>query len=73
MGITVATEVLFPERFPSDEKIIKKKGNPNKILFWIGSRNQNHICQRGIASRIKKAPKSVKLLIKINLMKKGIG
>lgn len=65
MGITVATEVLFPEQVSQVMKIIKKKGNPNKILFWIGSRNQNHILQREIALKIKKeAPKSVKLLIK---------
>ena len=65
MGITVATEVLFPTQVTRVLEIIKKKGNLNKILFWIGSRNQNHILQRGIASRIKKeAPKSVKLLIK---------
>ncbi len=65
MGITVATEVLFPDQVSTVLKVINKKGNPGKILFWLGSRNQNHILQRGIASRIKKeAPKSVKLLIK---------
>lgn len=65
MGITVATEVLFPDQVSQVLKIINKKGNPNKILFWIGSRNQNHILQREIALRIKKeASKSVKLLIK---------
>lgn len=65
MGITVATEVLFPDQVSQVLKIIGKKGNVNKILFWLGSRNQNHYLQRGIALRIKKeAPKSVKLLIK---------
>jgi len=65
MGITMATEVLFPDQVTQVLKIIKKKGNPNKILFWIGSRNQNHYLQREIARKIKdEAPKSVKLLIK---------
>jgi len=65
MGITIATEVLFPDQVSQVLKIIGKKGNPNKILFWLGSRNQNHYLQREIASRInKEAPKSVKLLIK---------
>ncbi len=65
MGITVATEVLFPDQVSRVLKIVGKKGNPNKILFWLGSRNQNHYLQREIALRIKKeAPKSVKLLIK---------
>lgn len=65
MGITIATEVLFPDQVSQVLEIIKKKGNPDKVLFWIGSRNQNHILQREISLRIKKeAPKSVKLLIK---------
>jgi chorismate mutase len=65
MGITVATEVLFPDQVTQVLKIIKKKGNPNKILFWIGSRNQNHYLQKEIALKIKdEAPKSVKLLVK---------
>lgn len=65
MGITVATEVLFPDQVSLVLKIIKKNGNPDKILFWLGSRNQNHYLQRGIALRInQEAPKSVKLLIK---------
>lgn len=65
MGVTVATEVLFPDQVTQVLKIIKKKGNPNKILFWIGSRNQNHYLQREIALRINnEAPKSVKLLVK---------
>ncbi len=65
MGITVATEVLFPDQVSQVLKIISKKGDPNKILFWLGSRNQNHYLQREIALRInKEAPKSVRLLIK---------
>ena len=46
-------------------KIIEKKGNPEKILSWLGARNQNHRIQRLIALKIKKeAPSQVKLLIK---------
>jgi len=64
-GITVATEVLFPEQVSLVLKIIEKKGNPEKILFWLGARNQNHRLQRLIALKIKKeAPPQVKLLIK---------
>jgi chorismate mutase len=64
-GITVATEVLFPEQVSLVLKIIEKKGNPEKILFWLGARNQNHRIQRLIALKIKKeAPSQVKLLIK---------
>ena len=44
---------------------IGKKGDLNKVLLWIGSRNQNHLIQREIAKIVKeKMPKTVKLLIK---------
>jgi chorismate mutase len=65
MGLTVATEVLLPEHVSLVLEIIGKLGDPEKVLFWLGSRNQNHVLQREIALRIKKeAPKQVKLLIK---------
>lgn len=65
MGITVATEVLVPDHVIQVLKIFNKKGNPEKIVFWLGSRNQNHFLQREIAATIKKhAPKKVKLVIK---------
>jgi len=65
MGITIATEVLFPEQVSQIIKGIAKGGDPRKIVFWLGARNQNHRIQRLIALRIKEeAPSQVKLLIK---------
>ena len=65
LGITVATEILLPEQLNQLIKGIGKKGDLNKVLLWIGSRNQNHLIQREIAKIIKeKMPKTVKLLIK---------
>lgn len=65
LGITVATEILLPEQLIQLIKGIGKKGDLNKVLLWIGSRNQNHLIQREIAKVIKeKMPKMVKLLIK---------
>jgi len=65
IGLIIASEVLFPEQVNQVIKAIAKKGDPRKILFWLGSRNQNHQIQRLISLRIKKeAPSQVKLLIK---------
>src|SRR3989338_2226395 len=65
LGITVATEILLPEQLTQLIKGINKNGDLSKVLLWIGSRNQNHLIQRGIAKIIKeKMPKTVKLLIK---------
>jgi len=65
IGITVATEILVPNQLIQLIKGIGKKGNLNKILPWIGSRNQNHIIQREIAQIVVDLmPKSTKLLIK---------
>jgi len=65
MGMIVATEALFPSQVSIVIKNIGKLGNAKKIIFWLGSRNQNHHLQREIALRIKEeASKSVKLLIK---------
>jgi len=65
LGITVATEILLPEQLTQLIKGINKNGDLSKVLLWIGSRNQNHLIQRGIAKIIKeKMPKTVKLLVK---------
>ena len=65
LGITVATEILLPEQLIRLIRVIGKKGDLNKVLLWIGSRNQNHLIQREIAKIVKeKMPKTVKLLIK---------
>lgn len=65
LGMTVATEILLPEQLTQLIKGIGKKGDLNKVLLWIGSRNQNHLIQREIAKIIKeKMPRTVRLLIK---------
>ncbi len=66
LGITVGTEVLMSQNVTSLIKCLDKNGgDPTKLLFWLGSRNQNQDVQRGIARRIsKEAPNNVKLLIK---------
>lgn len=65
IGLTVASEVLFPEQVSQIIKGITKGGDPRKIVFWLGARNQNHRIQRLIALKIKEeAPSQVKLLIK---------
>lgn len=65
MGLTVATEILIPSQIDQLIKVIGKKGNLNKVILWIGSRNQNHLIQREISQIInKEMPKTVKLLIK---------
>jgi chorismate mutase len=66
MGITMGTEVLIPEDVTTViEGINENKGNPSKVLLWLGSRNQNHLIQREIARRVlNEAPNNVRLLIK---------
>ena len=65
IGMIVATEILLPEQLNQLIKGISKNGDLNKVLLWIGSRNQNHLIQREIAKIIKeKMPRTVKLLIK---------
>lgn len=66
MGITIGTEVLIPEHVTKViEGIDQNDGDANQVLLWLGSRNQNHIIQREIATRIKdEATENVKLLIK---------
>lgn len=66
MGITVATEVMLPIHVKQVMRgIIKNGGNPEKILLWLGSRNQNQLIQRRVAEvMLDEAPSSVKLMIK---------
>ncbi|PIS16050.1 hypothetical protein COT62_00445 [Candidatus Roizmanbacteria bacterium CG09_land_8_20_14_0_10_41_9] len=65
MGVTVATEVLLPNHVTEVLNGIKGDGDPSQVLFWLGSRNQSHLIQREVASRMKEeAPETVKLMIK---------
>lgn len=64
-GMIMATEVLFPEQVNQViEEVIKNNGKLNNLLFWLGSRNQNHKVQKEIASQINKVSKEIKLMIK---------
>ncbi|PJB89368.1 hypothetical protein CO083_00825, partial [Candidatus Roizmanbacteria bacterium CG_4_9_14_0_8_um_filter_34_12] len=50
MGLTVATEVLLPNHVKEVmQGIIANGGNPEQVLLWLGSRNQNHLTQQEIA------------------------
>lgn len=65
LGIIMATEILFPEQVDQViEGVEKNNGNSKNLLFWLGSRNQNHKTQKGIAGRIHKISKDIKLMIK---------
>jgi 3-deoxy-D-arabino-heptulosonate 7-phosphate (DAHP) synthase len=66
LGITIGTEILLPEQVTSlVSSLCNHNGDPTKILFWLGSRNQNHVIQREIVRRIlEEAPNNVRLLIK---------
>jgi 3-deoxy-D-arabino-heptulosonate 7-phosphate (DAHP) synthase len=66
LGITAGTEVLLPEHVTDLVGAIEASGGDSaKLLFWLGSRNQNQHIQKGIAERIRlDAPSEVKLLIK---------
>lgn len=53
MGITFGTEALLPDHVSSlIEAVGKNGGNQANLLFWLGSRNQNHMIQVDIARRI---------------------
>lgn len=66
MGMTVATEVLQPDHvIKVIREIEENNGNPEKVLLWLGSRNQNDRVQKSIARTIlNQAPDKVKLLVK---------
>lgn len=64
-GVPLATEVLIPEHVTAIIKELKCQSTPPKLIFWLGSRNQNHLIQTEIARLIKtQAPKETLLLIK---------
>jgi 3-deoxy-D-arabino-heptulosonate 7-phosphate (DAHP) synthase len=58
-GIVPATEVVSEENVKEILKIFPD----SEILFWIGSRNQNHFLQREIAKEVSKNKKAF-LLVK---------
>ena len=66
LGITVGTEVLLPGQVTElADGIRNHGGDPTKMFFWLGSRNQNQFIQREIARRIlRKTPSNVKLIVK---------
>ena len=63
-GLIPATEILTPEHARKIVSAIKAYGNSAKILLWIGSRNQNHIQLKQIASILSKASDQVELMLK---------
>lgn len=62
MGLTPATEVLFPSHADSVIDAVIKN-TPSRVLIWLGSRNQNHILQREIG-RVIVGEERVMLMIK---------
>ncbi len=66
MGIFIGTEVMLPEHVIKLTKEVEKRGgDPAKLFFWLGSRNQNHFIQKKIAKTVElKTPKNTKLIIK---------
>ena len=63
--IPLATEVLIPKHVTAIIKALKHQPAPPKLIFWLGSRNQNHLIQAEIARLIKnQAPRETMLLIK---------
>lgn len=63
MGINPATEVLLPSHAKAVMKAVLPVLKNNKLLLWIGSRNQNHLIQQQIA-KIASTDKRVYLLVK---------
>lgn len=49
MGLTVAAEAMLPEQA---DQLIEIPRKDQKLVIWIGSRNQNHLVQKEIARRI---------------------
>lgn len=62
MGLTVATEVMFPNHVLS---LADQLGNnDSQVITWIGSRNQNHIIQEEIAKAVHDLMPKTILMIK---------
>lgn len=65
MGLTVATEVLLPSNVSEVLRgITQNGGDAEKVLLWLGSRNQNHITQREIVKTLLGESSTVRLMIK---------
>lgn len=53
-GLITATEVIVPGHVDElIENLVAKCDSSARFIFWLGSRNQNHLVQREIASLIK--------------------
>lgn len=59
MGITPATEVLIPEHAEMVMNAVLPYTLEQKVIMWIGSRNQNHLVQKQIASVIAGEPRAI--------------
>lgn len=62
MGLTPATEVLFPSQAEAVIDGVVRRTN-KKVLVWLGARNQNHFAQREIG-RVVAGNLQVTLMIK---------
>ncbi len=62
MGLTPATEVMFPSHAEATVNAIIKNTS-GRIILWLGSRNQNHLIQQDISRVIAGEPR-VMLMIK---------
>ena len=65
-GKTPALEIMIPEHIDMVTNAIQDvgKGESLPVIVWIGSRNQNHIMQRSIATRLMDSPKEISVGIK---------
>lgn len=62
LGIAMATEVLLPEQAERVAQSVLVDAKAEELILWIGSRNQNHLNQQGIARAVN--DRRVKLMIK---------
>lgn len=62
-GLGIALEVMTPEQVVVVMESILKVNPVATLLFWIGSRNQNHLIIREIAHRVAGQP-NVRLMLK---------
>jgi chorismate mutase len=64
MGMNPATEVLVPQQAENImETVLPALGQGQRLMFWIGARNQNHYVQNEIA-RVCAQDKRVGLMVK---------
>lgn len=66
IDLILATEVLIPDHVTQIAEKLSTLSNQNiEMILWLGSRNQNHLTQRGIAKRIsEEMPRNTRLMIK---------